>query len=229
MSDAQLLYNIVESPEAKNLSGQALVDHITQKFEENNIPIDSSMQNYISFFSHNKRQCGAMNLMITNILSQRDPNNFHDMEAIGGNSGKSFIGDLLTDHRQDSSIIDKIVFVPGGLEADFFYKRLVNDFSNIHAGDSLVAAFPWLDNDITQDNSHITEVIYQGVENGKPYLLVFESNAKVDGVTGFRKIFDLNELVPPFAWEIRAIMYPDPDQAEKYVPIFGIVRYEDGK
>jgi len=228
-NEAVLLVSIVESSEARNLQGQELINYITQKFQENNIPIDPAMNDYISLFSYNGRQCGAMNLMINNILAQKDPQNFHDLGSFGGDSAKSFIGDLLEDNRHSPYLIDKTVLVPGGIEGDYLYKRLVTDFSNISPGDSLVIAFPWLDNNSSQDNSHIAEVILKGVENGKPYILIFESNANSDGVTGFRKVFDLQELIPDHVLEVRSKLYPNPEEAARYAAIFGIVRYESGQ
>jgi len=220
-NNAQLLYDIVESPEAKNLQGQELMNYMTNHLPEN-IRNDGYVQLYITQISNDPRgrQCVEMSLLVNRILELEDPEHFKDIGKVdgAGDSAKSFISHLIEQKPSEGFLIE-----------NHFLTKFVDDVGDIKIGDDVVIAYPWLDNDIRSDYSHIAKVIYEGVEGGRPYILVFETDGDNGGVTQFRKIFDLNEFVSQKAWDTRAVYYPDPVQAARYVPIFGIVRYVGGE
>ena len=83
----------------------------------------------------------------------------------------------------------------------------------------MVANSPWMGDD---DISDVTKVVMKGVENGKPYVLVFGSNFNVDGKTQFRKIFDLNELIRNEDWKTRDRIFTNPTISPT-PPIFGSI------
>ena len=99
-------------------------------------------------------------------------------------------------------------------------KKIVDEIVDLNPGDTLVATAPWMGDD---DIGDVTKVVMKGVDNGKPYVLVFGSNFNVDGRTQFRKIFDLNELIRDDVWETRNRMYPNTEIAIPPDPIFGSI------
>lgn len=214
INNANLILSIVESHEAKNLEGLELNNYITKKFEANNISVDDAMKNYISLFSYNGKQCGAMNLMINNALTKIDPVHFKELGPLvagvpkdARDTAEAFIADLVNSGQD-------VTFNEG------FVKKIANDITDLNPGDSVVALAPWMGDN---DPGHMVKVVMTGEENGKPYALIFESNFEDDGKTQFRKIFSLNDLIREEAWTALQLSYPKLELATLPEPIFGTI------
>ena len=127
---------------------------------------------------------------------------------------QGWIADLIQANREN--INTQSVLNEDGI----FIKKIVDEIVDLNPGDTLVATAPWMGDD---DIGDVTKVVMKGVDNGKPYVLVFGSNFNVDGRTQFRKIFDLNELIRDDVWETRNRMYPNTEIAIPPDPIFGSI------
>ena len=209
-NNANLILEIVEASEAKNLQGQELINYINNNLPDD-IKNDSVLKGYIELFSNNGRQCGAMNLIINRILVLEDPEHFSDMGAFPPGTVKGWITDLIQANREDKNVVSIVDGV--------FIKKIVDDVTDLNPGDTLVATAPWMGDD---DIGDVTKVVMKGVENGKPYVLVFGSNFNVDGKTQFRKIFDLNELIRNEDWKTRDRIFTNPTISPT-PPIFGSI------
>ena len=120
------------------------------------------------------------------------------MEGHGGDTAKSFAAPLINE------IINYRLTHPGesfvGIRGtyDHLFMKAIDEISSAKVGDTIIISAPWLGD---KDVGHIVQVLFTGThEDGSPYMLVYDTNADIQGTTAIREINNLEEFISKNTW-----------------------------
>ena len=209
------IVDIVNSSETQAIADKELrVNHIVEALASQGYEVKRSLVSMLVY----DRQCVNGNLVLNNILVSEGLPGFVNMEGYGGDNAKSFAApliDAITDYRQSHPGAS---YVGISTTYDHLFMQEVDEIPGIKVGDTVIISAPWLgDNDV----GHIAQVLFTGThEDGSPYMLVYDTNADVQGTTAIREINDLSEFISEKAFSSQQY-FPGS------VPIYVVIRPEE--
>lgn len=189
------IVDIINSKETLAITDKELqVDHIVEALSAQGYDVKRSLVSQLVY----DRQCVNGNLVLNNILVNEGIPGFVNMEAFGGDTAKSFASPLIND------IIDYRLKHPGesfvGISGTYehLFMKAIDEIPSAKVGDTIIISAPWLGD---KDVGHIVQVLFTGThEDGSPYMLVYDTNADVQGTTAIREINNLEEFISKNTW-----------------------------